>query len=152
MEADNGKGTLLPPVDVSKTFGSLFDVYHDELCRGEDVTVRFTVRLTDPNHVTGAWWSPSFHVVAGAGVQDCADKTKRTLWFSDPDKRHVIQDGKYTADRVREPYPAGPDVPLPIGETNYEMVTVNDMGEIIDGLYKGAFVFRNHGDKPDPCP
>jgi len=147
-QMDDGKGNLLPAFDVTATFGSLFGVYHDELCRSEDVTLR----LTDPLGVTGAWWSGSFHVVTGAGVEDCSDKTKMKIWFADPDKRNEIKDGAYTDTKIREPYPVGAGVPLPIGQTNYELVTVDADGNITDGLYKGAKIVKITAISPIPEP
>jgi uncharacterized repeat protein (TIGR01451 family) len=128
-------GNPLPVEDVSERFESLFDVYHAELCHSEDVTVRFKdFGVLGPD----VWWSglnSFFHVVTGAGVEDCDNKAIKTFYFADPDKRNEFKDGAYTDNDVRQPYPAGEEVPLPIGQKHYEKVTVDANDEIIDGLY-----------------
>jgi hypothetical protein len=161
--ADDGEGKPLADVDASATCGSLFDVYHAELCRHQDVTIRLAFfQLVDPTDITkgfvfqnfllagNTWWRSSFHVVTGAGVEDCDDKTKRTLYFADPDKRNDLASGAYIDKDARRPYPAGAAAPLPVGQVHYEKVTVDANGEITDGLYKGARIVRVFSVSPIP--
>ncbi|MDJ0729134.1 MAG: PEP-CTERM sorting domain-containing protein [Crocosphaera sp.] len=147
----DNKGKLALVKDVSSTFSSLFEAYHAELCRSEDVTVRFegTSIEGDP------WWEGSFHVVTGAGVADCKDNTNKMFWFADPDKRNVIVDGMYpNNDDVRQPYPniVGGNPPIPIGEKHYEKVTVDANGVITDGIYKGAKIAEIVAISPTHVP
>jgi hypothetical protein len=60
------------------------------------------------------------------------------LWFADPDKRNADEAGTYLPVDVREPYPNDPNLPVPVGELHYEMVTLDANSCITTGIYKGA--------------
>ncbi|MGD9614907.1 MAG: PEP-CTERM sorting domain-containing protein [Alphaproteobacteria bacterium] len=132
-------GDLLPETDVSGQFASLFDAYRVELCKSQDVTVRWEYPggVVPPGEAE-PWWAPSFHATTGAGVADCKNSTDRTLWFADPDKRNADEAGTYLPVDIREPYPNDANLPVPIGELHYEMVTLDANDCIASGIYKGA--------------
>lgn len=102
---------VTPAGIVDAPFATMFDVYHAELLRSEDVVVRMeiltaaeqarfnvlarkfrdgTITVAELLELRGllaivehVWWGISFHVVTGAGVD--RDKAQRMLWFADPD-------------------------------------------------------------------
>jgi hypothetical protein len=146
----DAKGMLGAKTDVSSTFANLFEAYHAELCASEDVTIRLR-----PGDLKGVWWAEgkykSFHVITGAGVEDCTDKTKMTLSFADPDKRNVWDGTKYTDVDVRMPY-GDKSWGLPVGSTHYEVVEVDKDGKITKGLYAGAYIEKITAISPVPEP
>lgn len=135
---------------VKTTFSNLFEAYHHELCRSEDVEIRLEMPRTGA--IGEPWWAGSFHVVTGAGVGDCSDKSKMSIAFADPDKRNKWDpvNKKYLPDPTRTRYEAG--LPLPIGEIHYEVVEVDASGQITAGIYKGAKITTVIGISPVPEP
>jgi hypothetical protein len=74
------------------------------------------------------------------------------LYFSDPDKRNDFVSGAYTPNDVRTAYPLGPNVPVPVGPTHYEKVTVDANGCITNGIYLGACIAHLSAISPIPEP
>jgi hypothetical protein len=164
-------GNLLPGIDVSGTYSnSLFEVYRRELCRSEDVTVRIQYRNphtgmpTSPVG-TAPWWSGSYHVMTGAGVEDCTDPANRVVYVADPDKRNALKNSADPAQgydpndvNVRERYPYAPPppapnpVPLPSGPLHYERIALDGDGCITSGLYQNACITRVTAISPVPTP
>jgi hypothetical protein len=134
---------------VKSDYTDLFDAYHAELCKSQDVTIRLT-----PGDLTGPWWAVprGFHVVTGAGVADCDDDTKRTLAFADPDKRNEWDADKkaYKDSDIRKPYDTTMD--LPVGAIHYEIVEIGADGKISKGLYAGAMIAKITAISPIPEP
>lgn len=133
-------GMLLAPKDISGTFSSLFDVYRQELCKGQDVEIKWEFPSGVPPGTPVPWWAPSLHVTTGAGVADCKSAADTTLWFADPDKRNDILDGAYLPFDVREPYPDDATLAIPVGEIHYDEVSLNASGCITSGIYTGACI------------
>jgi hypothetical protein len=143
FESDaNRMGDLTPYRNVSGQFSSLFDVYRQELCKGQDVEMfwQFPGGVVPPGE-TAPWWAGpnpgNYHTTTGAGV-DCNDPTDMTVLFADPDKRNDNNGNMYLNSDVRTPYPDDNTLPVPVGEMHYEEVELNAGGCITSGIYTGA--------------
>jgi hypothetical protein len=123
--------------DVVTPYATMFDLYLAELRSGH-----VTVVLMEG---TGPWWwSDSFHVVTGAGVDP--DPLDPTLWFADPDEGR-------RGTGWGQPYIEAD--PVPVGQPYYHKATLAPDGRtFVTGRYEGAQIVEIHtlAGIPEPAP
>lgn len=132
---ENGKVMKITATGlIDSGYNTMFDLYYDELIGCEDVVL--WMEGTD-----SWWWSGSFHMVTGAGVEQ--DKGERKLWFADPDR------GKDGETGWGHPYQDTD--PIPVGQQYYTMATFGADGRTFaTGPYAGASI--SHIQTLSPIP
>jgi hypothetical protein len=150
---DNPEGLFVSPYTDTGNDFYLFNVYQEQLLACQDVLIY----LIDPTKAHGWWWSSTYHVLTGVGV-DCDDYT---IAFADPDNtlkgsgyyndknQWIDTGGKY---KPEDKFPCGKDW-KDVGPNNYYQQSVIDKNGILQDIYPGAKISRIYTicPVPEPC-
>lgn len=135
---EDPNGFIVSTFGVENSANHMFKVFTSEMLASEDVLIY----LVDPTEDHGWWWSKTYHVLAGAGI----DKKNNTVVFADPDNTKYGRD--YKAD---DPFPVGEDWSS-VGNDNYYQQSRIDENGILQSVYPGAKIEYIYAISPVPEP